>query len=315
MAKSIEDTLFYRQNSALALNEVGAEPLQTQFSPQQFHHEMATRLARQPDALSASSTHDTKRGEDARARLYTLTEAPQRWAENVARWRELNRQAVGALEDGPAPEPSVEWMLYQALAGVWPPTLDPRDSAGLDALAERFAGYVEKALREAKLRTDWTENNTAYEQAVLGYARHLLSPANQPFLQDFVEALQPFIRAGLVNSLSQRVIKLTAPGVPDVYQGSEALDFSLVDPDNRREPDYAALEAMLRSATTALPGSHDSWLSGQVNQLATLALLNLRRTGLNSLPGAVICRLWPRARSPTGCWRLREPRAVRPLLW
>ncbi|MCW0328731.1 malto-oligosyltrehalose synthase [Pantoea ananatis] len=277
MAKSIEDTLFYRQNSALALNEVGAEPLQTQFSPQQFHHEMATRLTRQPDALSASSTHDTKRGEDARARLYTLTEAPQRWAENVARWRELNRQAVGALEDGPAPEPSVEWMLYQALAGVWPPTLDPRDSAGLDALAERFAGYVEKALREAKLRTDWTENNTAYEQAVLGYARHLLSPANQPFLQDFVEALQPFIHAGLVNSLSQRVIKLTAPGVPDVYQGSEALDFSLVDPDNRREPDYAVLEAMLGSATTALPGSHDSWLSGQVNQLATLALLNLRR--------------------------------------
>lgn len=277
MAKSIEDTLFYRQNVALALNEVGAEPLQKQFAPQQFHHEMQTRLARQPDALSASSTHDTKRGEDARARLFALTEAPQHWAAGVERWRELNRQAVSALEDGPAPEPSVEWMLYQALAGVWSPTLDPQDSAGLEALAGRFAGYVEKALREAKLRTDWTENNTAYEQAVLDYAHHLLAPTNQAFLRDFVETLQPFISAGLVNSLSQRIIKLAAPGVPDVYQGSEALDFSLVDPDNRREPDYAALEAMLRSATTALPGTHDGWLSGQVNQLATAALLHLRR--------------------------------------
>lgn len=277
MAKSIEDTLFYRQNRALALNEVGAEPLQQQFDPQQFHHEMQTRLARQPDALTASSTHDTKRGEDARARLYTLTEAPQRWATCVERWRGLNRQAVRPLEDGPAPEASVEWMLYQALAGVWPPTLDPQDSAGLDALAERFAGYVEKALREAKLRTDWTENNTAYEQAVLDYARHLLSPTNQAFLQDFVEALQPFIQTGLINSLSQRVIKLTAPGVPDIYQGSEALDFSLVDPDNRREPDYAALQQMLAAATTALPATLDGWLQGQVNQQATVALLNARR--------------------------------------
>ncbi|MEJ1267289.1 hypothetical protein WDV93_07275 [Pantoea ananatis] len=226
----------------------------------------------------------------------------------MARWRELNRQAVGALEDV-ALRRNHPWSgccIRRSPVSSRPP-LDPRDSAGLDARLQTLsAGYVEKALREAKLRTDWTENNTAYEQAVLGYARHLLSPANQPFLQDFVEALQPFIRAGLVNSLSKRVIKLTAPGVPDMYQGSGPLDFSLVDPDNRREPDYAALEAMLRSATTALPGSHDSWLSGQVNQLATLALLNLRRDRPELFARAVICRLRPRARSPTGCWRLRK---------
>ncbi|WP_324028476.1 malto-oligosyltrehalose synthase [Pantoea sp. JZ2] len=278
MAKSIEDTLFYRQNMALALNEVGAEPLQAQFSPAQFHEEMQDRLARQPDALSASSTHDTKRGEDARARLYTLTEAPQQWAACVARWRELNRPAVRSLAEGPAPEATVEWLLFQALAGVWPPTLQPDDRAGLAALAERFAGYVEKALREAKLRTDWTENNTDYEQAVLDYAHHLLSPDNQAFLQDFVAALQPFIQAGLINSLSQRIIKLTAPGVPDIYQGSEALDFSLVDPDNRREPDYAALDKMLHAGITALPDTPEGWLSGHVNQYATQALLNARQS-------------------------------------
>lgn len=275
MAKSVEDTLFFRQHMALALNEVGAEPLARHFSPDQFHAEMQARREHQPDALSGTSTHDTKRGEDARARLYTLTEAPDRWAECVARWREMNHGQVIALKDGPAPEPAVEWMLYEALAGVWPPSLQPEDADGLAALEARFVVYVEKALREAKLRTDWADNNDAYEQAVLDYARHLLAPANITFLRDFCSALRPFVRAGLVNSLTQTVVKLTAPGVPDIYQGSEALDFSLVDPDNRREPDFAALAAMLDQPQHDEGDGH--WLRGQVNQQAIARLLAVRQ--------------------------------------
>ncbi|PLR44129.1 malto-oligosyltrehalose synthase [Chimaeribacter arupi] len=277
MAKSVEDTLFFRQNMELALNEVGAEPIPGDFSLKRFHAEMKTRLDHQPDALSGTSTHDTKRGEDARARLYTLTEAPARWAECVARWRQMNQSKVSMLDDGAAPKAAGAWMLYQALAGVWPVRLQPADAAGLKALEERFLAFVEKALREAKLRTDWADSNDAYEEAVLNYTRHLLSPDNPAFLQDFVSTLQPFIRAGLVNSLTQTVVKLTAPGVPDIYQGSEALNFSLVDPDNRREPDFAALEKMLDGFEKPTAATEQDWLSGRVNQHAIAKTLRLRQ--------------------------------------
>jgi len=273
MAKSVEDTLFFRQHMGLALNEVGAEPVPRGFSLTRFHSEMATRRDRQPDALSGTSTHDTKRGEDARARLYTLTEAPQIWAECVARWQQMNQTHVRFLNDGTAPRAADTWMLYQALAGVWPPQLDPQDPAGLKALEERFLEFVEKALREAKLRTDWVDSNEAYETVVLAYAAHLLSPDNQLFLQDFSAALRPFILSGLVNSLSQTVIKLTAPGVPDIYQGSEGLNFSLVDPDNRREPDYAQLAQKLSTK----PSGIASWLDGQLKQSVIATLLQLRQ--------------------------------------
>ena len=277
MAKSVEDTLFFRQHVDLALNEVGAEPLPRTFSLDRFHAEMQTRLERQPDALSGTSTHDTKRGEDARARLYTLTEAPERWADCVARWRQMNHSKVQLLDDGHAPRPMVAWMIYQALAGVWPVNLQADDVEGLRALEERFVVFVEKALREAKQRTDWIETNYAYEQAVLDYVRHLLSPENREFLTDFTASLQPFIRAGLVNSLTQTVIKLTAPGVPDIYQGSEALNFSLVDPDNRLEPDYAELERLLVDEEQADPHSQESWSSGQLKQFFIYRLLHLRQ--------------------------------------
>ena len=277
MAKSVEDTLFFRQNMALALNEVGAEPVPRTFSTALFHTEMKTRLERQPDALSTTSTHDTKRGEDARARLYTLTEAPELWAECVTRWRELNQSGVKQLDDGPAPKPSVEWMLYQALAGVWPPPLRPQDKAGLRALEARFLPFVEKALREAKSRTNWGDSNDPYEDAVLGYASHLLSPDNQAFLQDFHHSLQPFIRAGLVNSLTQTIVKLTAPGVPDIYQGSEGLNYSLVDPDNRREPDFALLEQQLTAEQKPDFSDKEAWFSGRLKQQVIARILQARQ--------------------------------------
>ncbi|WP_426239187.1 malto-oligosyltrehalose synthase [Pararhizobium sp. DWP1-1-3] len=277
MAKSVEDTLFFRQHMALALNEVGAQPMPRAFSVDRFHREMQTRLRRQPDALSATSTHDTKRGEDARARLYTITEAPKLWAEAVERWGEMNRPAVQSLEDGPAPEPAVEWMLYQALAGVWPTGLYPEDTEGLKTLEERFLAYAEKAIREAKLRTNWGDPSMAYERAVLGYARRLLAPDNRDFVADFSNTLRPFIRAGLVNSVTQTIIKLTAPGVPDIYQGSEGLDLSLVDPDNRREPDFNLLQRRLSVEAERLFEGEEEWLSGRVKQNLIATLLNFRK--------------------------------------
>ncbi len=277
MAKSVEDTLFFRQHMALALNEVGAEPIPRAFSLDRFHRQMQERLERQPDALSGTSTHDTKRGEDARARLYALTEAPEVWAEAVARWREMNASQITNLNDGPAPEPSVEWMLYQALAGVWPSDLDPENAKGLNALETRFVAYVEKALREAKLRTNWGDGNEAYEHAVTAYARHLLSPDNRTFLADFNETLRPFARAGLVNGITQTVIKLTAPGVPDIYQGSEGLDFSLVDPDNRREPDFGTLQKRLLETEKLTSNDEEEWQSGRLKQHVIAVLLRLRQ--------------------------------------
>lgn len=276
MAKSVEDTLFFRHNLELALNEVGADPTPRAFSLSRFHQEMRIRLARQPDALLGTSTHDTKRGEDARARLYTLTEAPEQWGENLARWRQMNQTHVRFLNDGTAPNAADTWMIYQALAGVWPATLSPDDREGLQTLETRFLGFVEKALREAKQRTDWIDSNESYENVVMDYVRHLLSPDNTLFLHDFSETLQPFVRAGLMNSLSQTVIKLTAPGVPDIYQGSEALNFSLVDPDNRREPDFAALVQNLSTANSTVFNDKQCWRDGRVKQYVTATLLRLR---------------------------------------
>ncbi|RYA65506.1 malto-oligosyltrehalose synthase, partial [Enterobacter cloacae complex sp. 2DZ2F16B1] len=195
--------------------------------------------------------------------LYTLTEAPQLWATNLARWRQMNQTLVRFLNDGTAPNAADTWMIYQALAGVWPATLLPDDSAGLKALEERFLAFMEKALREAKQRTDWIDSNESYESVVLNYVQQLFSADNALFLNDFYTSLQPFVRAGLVNSLSQTVIKLTAPGVPDIYQGSEALNFSLVDPDNRREPDFAALAQHLDSGSAGLFHHESAWRDGR----------------------------------------------------
>lgn len=249
-AKSIEDTMFYRYNRLIGLNEVGGEPAADEFGLDRFHREMVERVRTQPAGLSATSTHDTKRGEDGRARLYALSEAPDVWRDAVVRWRRMNAGRLAQLPDGVAPEPRVEWMLYQALAGAWPADAGT-DDLTLASLSERFPAYVEKALREAKQRTNWGEEDTAYEGAVKAYSASLLSADNRAFLEDFRTTLQPFVRAGLFNGLTQTLIKLAAPGIPDIYQGAEQLDFSLVDPDNRRMPDYARLSKNLAATMTA----------------------------------------------------------------
>ncbi|TXI00215.1 MAG: malto-oligosyltrehalose synthase [Rhizobium sp.] len=240
MAKSVEDTLFYRYNRLIAMNEVGGEADISPGALTSFHQFMRDRLRRQRHGLSATSTHDTKRGEDARARLYSLSQRPKDWVEGVARWRRMNAPFRRILTDGPAPEPNIEWMLYQALAGVWPEDIEIDDGGELEG---RFAAYALKAIREAKLRTDWMDENPAYERAVETYANALLSKDHIEFRRDFELTLRPFMEFGYRNSLSQLLIKLTAPGIPDIYQGADGLDFSLVDPDNRRPIDHPYIAA------------------------------------------------------------------------
>ena len=240
MAKSVEDTLFYRYNALLALNEVGGDPARPVGSVERFHAAMKARQATQPAGLVATSTHDTKRGEDARARLYALAEAPGMWAAAVERWRSVNAGSVRALPDGPAPEPETEWLIYQALAGVWPAGLSSEDRPGLATVEARFLAYLEKAMREAKLRTSWGEVDAEYEAAVAAYAKALFAPGRSSFLSDFAATLAPILEAGAINSLVQTLAKLTVPGIPDIYQGSELMDLSLVDPDNRRDLDFPA---------------------------------------------------------------------------
>ncbi|MGE5765693.1 MAG: malto-oligosyltrehalose synthase [Bacteroidota bacterium] len=283
MAKAIEDTLFYRYVRLIALNEVGGAPDRYGAPLADFHAAMTERQARQPGGLSATATHDTKRGEDARARLYGLSEMPEEWRRAVERWRGMNAPHRSDLPDGEAPEPAMEWMFYQALAGAWPPELVPEDAlrdrpALLDDLRERLTAYMEKAAREAKQRTTWTNPNEDYEDALTRFVSRSLSPGTAgAFLADFARTCRPLWLAGALTGLSQLAVKLAAPGVPDIYQGCELWDFSLVDPDNRRPVDFALRARLLDSAgatdaTTLL----DDWLSGAPKMALLAAGLRAR---------------------------------------
>jgi (1->4)-alpha-D-glucan 1-alpha-D-glucosylmutase len=277
MAKAVEDTLFYRRNRLLALNEVGGEPDHRHESPAAFHAQMAQRVETQPEGLLATATHDTKRGEDARARLYTLSEAPRAFADGVARWRTMQAALVQRLEAGLAPEPETEWLIYQALAGAWPLGGAADEPDFLAGFRTRFAAYLEKAMREAKTATSWSDVNPDYEQAVQAYAANLLAPDNTAFRADFVETLAPVFRAGALNSLTQLTLKLAAPGIPDVYQGCEGWDFSLVDPDNRRPVDFEGFAAHLAGLEAATPEDLlQDWESARIKQFVLMRGLRLR---------------------------------------
>ena len=245
MAKAVEDTVFYRYNRLIALNEVGCDPARPAGRIERFHARLGRAAESGDHSLLGTATHDTKRGEDARARLYTLSEAPILWGEAVERWRGLHRDDIAALPPGPAPEPATEWLMYQALAGIWPDEGVTPSAEALAALQARILPYLEKSLREAKTRTSWTEETAEYEAAVAAYARRLFDPDNRSFHEDFTATIRPFAAAGRLNSLTQTLIKLTAPGIPDVYQGSEGGDFSLVDPDNRQPIDFSTLATRL----------------------------------------------------------------------
>ena len=265
LAKSVEDTFFYRYNRLIALNEVGGDPIRHAAGIDRFHRRMAARNTAQPHGLSTTSTHDTKRGEDGRARLYAISEAPAEWIALTERWRQEMSGHVASLADGPAPEPAVEWLLFQALAGMLGHDFDPRRRVAREEIQQRFLPYVEKALREAKLRSNWSEVNEPYERAVKQYAAEMID--SEPFMAAFWRDISPFVRTGLVNSLAQTLLKLTAPGIPDIYQGTEGPDTSLVDPDNRRLPDYQRLVVPEREPPPDDFPATKAWLIGRALDL------------------------------------------------
>ena len=244
MAKGVEDTAFYRYVPLVSLNEVGGDPGTFGIDPAAFHAWNRLRARRWPHALSATATHDTKRGEGVRARLNALSEIPTQWEAAFQRWQTLNARHRTVLDGLSAPEPTTEYLLYQTLVGAWP--LAWRADEDWEGLAERIAAYMEKAVREAKRHTSWTDPDPAYEGALRGFIAAILRPAPDNPFPDEVEAfLVPLKRAGLHNALGQTLLKLALPGVPDVYQGSELWDFSLVDPDNRRPVDFARRRTLL----------------------------------------------------------------------
>ncbi|HSD93508.1 MAG TPA: malto-oligosyltrehalose synthase [Methyloceanibacter sp.] len=283
MAKAVEDTVFYRYNRLIALNEVGGEPDQFGGPVAAFHEAMERRQQRQAAGLSATATHDTKRGEDARARLYALSEMPDAWGNAVHRWAGLTAELHSDCGGLIVPEPETEWMFYQALAGAWPLDLKLEDGQGLSALSDRMAEFMLKAVREAKVHTSWTGQNEDYEEAVRAFTTAALDPTRaRAFLRDFVAFCQPIFVAGALNSLAQTAIKLTAPGVPDIYQGTEFWDFSLVDPDNRRPVDFDTRRSELKKAGEAL--TEDlvvNWRDGAIKMRLLKAGLDLRKTARN----------------------------------
>jgi (1->4)-alpha-D-glucan 1-alpha-D-glucosylmutase len=242
-AKGIEDTAFYRFYPLASLCEVGGEPWRFGVSPVTFHRRNRERLALWPAAMLASSTHDTKRSEDARARINALSEIPVRWYRAVRRWHDMNRDLKIAIEDRAAPDANEEYLLYQALLGAWP--LDAAGEAP-QSFVRRIQEYMIKALREAKIHSSWLNPDEEYEQAARDFISKILAP-DGAFAKDFAEFQAPIARAGMFNSLSQTLLKIAAPGVPDFYQGTEVWDFSLVDPDNRRPVDYEHRKRMLDS--------------------------------------------------------------------
>ncbi|MGA9526743.1 MAG: malto-oligosyltrehalose synthase [Terriglobales bacterium] len=245
IAKGVEDTAFYRYIRLVSLNEVGGNPNKFGTTIEEFHAANQDRAAHWPVSMLASSTHDSKRSEDVRARINVLTEIPAEWRLQLRRWRNWNRSKKPVIDGNPAPTRNDEYLLYQTLVGMWP--AGPLDDAGWKNFCERIEQYMLKAAREAKEHTSWANTNAEYEAALSQFTRAILkrSSRNQ-FLPDFDRFAQLVGRAGIFNSLSQCLLKLTSPGVPDVYQGNELFDFSLVDPDNRRTVDYDSRRKLLQ---------------------------------------------------------------------
>ena len=247
-AKGIEDTALYNYNRLLSLNDVGSDPKVFGMQPGAVHQWMIERRQNWPFALSTTGTHDSKRGEDVRARLNVLSEMPGEWKHAVSTWRALNRRAKRELAGAAVPDPNEEYFLYQTLVGAW-----PFADSEVPCFIDRLKKYIVKATREAKVHTSWLAPDEAYEQAIVAFIDDIVS-ARRPFLGAFKPFQSRVAELGIINSLAQLVVKITAPGVPDFYQGSEFWDLSLVDPDNRRRVDYQVRAAALLS----LPASPDA---------------------------------------------------------
>jgi len=280
MAKGVEDTVFYIYNRLAALNEVGGEPQLFGLSVETFHERNLRRQHDWPASLLATSTHDSKRSEDVRARMLAISEIPPLWGRSLQKWRTTNRRFKKQIDDAEAPDAGEEYLLYQTLLGTWPVDLDgaPVPSVGPKFIA-RIQRYMAKALKEAKLNTSWIQPNENWDDAMQEFVARILEagPRNK-FLPAFLPVVAEIAPLGAINSLAQTAIKLTAPGVPDIYQGTEIWDDSLVDPDNRRPIDYARRREML-TQTEKLPADElmQCWPDGRIKMRLTQRLLHLRR--------------------------------------
>jgi (1->4)-alpha-D-glucan 1-alpha-D-glucosylmutase len=273
-AKAIEDTAFYRHGTVLSRIDVGFDPSRFADAPAAFHARALERREHFPGAMLATATHDHKRGEDVRARLAVLSEIPDEWASALDRWRAQSAALRQAVAGGHAPEPRDIAILFQMIVGAWPPALALDDAVGRTDFAERLAGWQQKALREAKLASDWATPNEAYESAARGFLMRLFAD-EAGLLTDIARFARRIGPAGAANGLAQILLKLTAPGVPDIYQGTEYWDLSLVDPDNRRPVDFAARSRSLDAAPVGELAAR--WPDGRIKQAVIVRALAVRR--------------------------------------
>src|SRR6266702_2167645 len=280
MAKGLEDTVFYIYNRLAALNEVGGAPQQFGQSVETFHQRNLARQRNWPATLLATSTHDTKRSEDVRARMVAISEMPELWRRSLQRWRLANRRWKNTINDAEAPDANEEYLVYQTLLGTWPvqPSGEPEGAATAEYIA-RIQAYMAKALHEAKLNTSWIQPNEAWDAGMRDFVAKVLDPSpRNKFLPGFLPIAQEIARLGAINSLTQTLLKLTSPGVPDIYQGNEIWDYSLVDPDNRRPIDYGRRREMLESLSVTVPDElMRSWPDGRIKMFLTRHILQFRR--------------------------------------
>jgi (1->4)-alpha-D-glucan 1-alpha-D-glucosylmutase len=291
MAKGLEDTVFYVYNRLVALNEVGGEPEHFGTSVETFHQRNLERTRGWPGAMVATTTHDTKRSEDVRARLVTLTEIPSEWRRAVEGWSRLNAAHKTTVGEESAPSANDEYLFYQTLIGAWP--MGELGAEEIPAFRERVRAYMVKAIREAKVHTSWTNPDPEYEEATARFVETTLDPdLSRTFLEQVRRLKERLERPGQINALVQTTLKLTSPGVPDLYQGTELWDLSLVDPDNRRPVDYALRERLLselsrQHAQAPLTVARETWAhpaDGRCKLLLTWLLLRLRQSHPDLFP-------------------------------
>jgi (1->4)-alpha-D-glucan 1-alpha-D-glucosylmutase len=290
MAKGLEDTTFYVYNRFTSLNEVGGAPEKFGTSLDHFHRANFARNGTRCASMLSTSTHDTKRSEDVRARLNVLSEMPRQWSAEVMRFRRVNRSKKQPIRDGRMPpDANEEYLLYQTLLGAWPLEGIASDRQRND-FAERIQAYMTKAIHEAKVNLSWVNQNPEYTESLKGFVAAILEPGStrrqNQFLM-FMEEILPQVQFfGAINALSQTLIKLTAPGVPDIYQGQEMFDFSLVDPDNRRPVDFELRQRVLQQLTHSADNNFhreicidllENWRDGRSKLWITLRALALRR--------------------------------------
>ena len=287
MAKGLEDTVLYIYCPLLSLNEVGGNPNPFAVAASDFN-QVALNANTRRYSLNSTATHDTKRGEDVRARINVLSEIPREWQNHLNRWARWNKKGKRVVESQEVPDRNEENFLYQTLLGAW-----PLEQEAMEHFRARLEAYVIKAIREAMVHTRWTRPNTAHERAVAGFLKALVKPARgNLFLNDFLKFQRKVAAYGMLNGLAQVLVKMTSPGVPDIYQGCDLWDLRLVDPDNRGPVDFRHRAALLdeiekRSKQDPLPLARElvqNWHDGRIKLYLIWRILNLRRKYPRVLP-------------------------------